>query len=161
MLNLMNTRLPFHLRQLAVAVAILSILTLAAGRAAAMSEPRVRDDAGFFSPDAVAKANEQIAHVKRDFGKDVYVETVPSISEDRKAQYQPEHRAEFFAKWADERARAEKVDGLIVFGGGAGGSFDSSNDSSDFGSSGGGGAGGDFGGGDSGGGGGGDSGGDF
>jgi len=79
-----------------------------------MEKPRVEDNAGFFSADAVSKANEIIAEAKRQSGRDLYVETVPSIPADKQANFNPEQRGQFFANWADERGKAMQVKGVVV-----------------------------------------------
>lgn len=89
-------------------------ITFFAAPARAMDKPRVEDKAGFFSQDAVGKANEVIAQAKRDSGKDLYIETQPAIPDELKSQYRPEQRGQFFARWADERAKAVGVSGVIV-----------------------------------------------
>src|SRR5262245_27911627 len=80
----------------------------------AMDKPRVEDNAGFFSADAVSKANAIIAQTNRDSGKDLYIETQPSIPAEMKARYNPDQRGQFFASWADERGKAMQVNGVIV-----------------------------------------------
>src|SRR5206468_3972314 len=82
--------------------------------ALAMPNPHVQDEGGFFSADAVAKANEKIAQIKRDYGKDLYVETWPYISDSRKGDYQPEEKDAIFKRWADEIGQKNKVDGIVV-----------------------------------------------
>jgi len=51
----------------------------------------------FFSDDAIAKANDTIAQIKRDSGKDLYIESYPAIPADRKASYNPQQRGQFFS----------------------------------------------------------------
>ncbi|MBC8106542.1 MAG: TPM domain-containing protein, partial [Anaerolineae bacterium] len=93
---------------------LLLAVALAASSVQAMDNPRVDDKAGFFSTGAVNKANDMIAQIKRDRGKDFYVDTIPTIPDELKSQYRPDQRAQFFLRLADERAKAAKVDGVIV-----------------------------------------------
>jgi uncharacterized protein len=82
--------------------------------AVAMDKPRVEDNAGFFSPNALNQANERIAQIKRDHGKDLYIETHASIPAELREQYQPEQRQQFFDAWSKQRAAELKVDGVLV-----------------------------------------------
>jgi uncharacterized membrane protein YgcG len=83
-----------------------------AGRASAAFE--VKDEAKFFSADAVARANQRIKEIKEQTGKDLLIETVAEIPADRKKDYKPERKDEFFARWARENAREKKVAGIYV-----------------------------------------------
>lgn len=74
----------------------------------------VQDAAGFFSNDARAMAEQQIAALTRQFGKDLRVETYASIPPELAAQYAPEKKEAFFASWAYQRGKAAGVDGVIV-----------------------------------------------
>ncbi|MGH7214272.1 MAG: TPM domain-containing protein, partial [Tepidisphaeraceae bacterium] len=74
----------------------------------------VRDDGGFFSPEAVAQANTFIRDLREKFGKDLVVDTVPGIPADMKAQYSHDRRQQFFHDWAGKRAGEQGVDGVYV-----------------------------------------------
>jgi len=50
----------------------------------------IQDAAGFFSQEAIATAEQQIAAIHKQFGKDLRVETYASIPTDRADQYTPE-----------------------------------------------------------------------
>ena len=67
---------------------------------AASAKAEVVDNAGFFSPDAVQKANDKIQRMRRDTGREMLVETFPSIPADKAADYKPENRQQFFEQWA-------------------------------------------------------------
>jgi uncharacterized membrane protein YgcG len=95
---------------LAVAIAVVLISL----RMAQATGAGIQDAAGFFSKDAIATAEQQIAAIHSKFGKDLRVETYASIPQDRAAQYAPEKRHEFFATWAYQRAKAVGLDGVIV-----------------------------------------------
>jgi uncharacterized membrane protein YgcG len=92
----------------AVAVVLVS-LSLAQATGAG-----IQDAAGFFSPEAITAAEQQIATIHQKFGKDLRVETYAHISPDRTDQYTPEKRAEFFATWAYQRAKAIGLDGVMA-----------------------------------------------
>src|SRR5262245_45920678 len=79
--------------------------------------PEVKDHAGYFSNQVVQKANAEIALIKKDFGKDLLIESFPEIPADRKADYDPKDpskRSAFFVSWALERARAADIHGVYV-----------------------------------------------
>jgi uncharacterized membrane protein YgcG len=93
---------------LAVAVVLVSISMAQATGAG------IQDAAGFFSQEARATAEQQIAALHKKFGKDLRVETYASIPTDRADQYVPEKRNAFFATWAYQRAKAVGLDGVMV-----------------------------------------------
>jgi hypothetical protein len=75
----------------------------------------VHDAAGFFKPDAIAKADEIISAIKRDDKKELVVETflhAPKGKEQEAAN--PDTKADFFKEWADQRGREQKVNGVYV-----------------------------------------------
>jgi uncharacterized membrane protein YeaQ/YmgE (transglycosylase-associated protein family) len=74
----------------------------------------VSDEAKFFSPEAVRKANEAINRIKEKNHKDVVVETYPRIPENKKSEYSPARKDEFYIAWMRERAQALKVDGIYI-----------------------------------------------
>ena len=99
-------------------IALLGLLGLlgAAGRAYALT-PEVRDEAGFFKPQTVTRANEVIKQIKQRYKKDLLVETVRHVPEDKKQEAtssDPKVKARFFADWAVRRARQEGVNGIYV-----------------------------------------------
>ena len=93
---------------LAVAVVLIFI------RMAQATGASIQDAAGFFSKDAIATAEQQIAALHKQFGKDLRVETYARIPADRADQYVPEKRKAFFATWAYQRAKELGLDGVIV-----------------------------------------------
>jgi uncharacterized membrane protein YgcG len=76
----------------------LLILLYASSVLAAPAE--VVDEAGFFSPQTVATANQQLAEIKQQHGLDLRIETYPSIPAETRGKYDPERRGEFFSQWA-------------------------------------------------------------
>lgn len=76
----------------------------------------IRDQAKFFSDDAEAKAAVAISKIKAEHGLDVVVETFekPPSGKELAAGSNPKARKAFFAHWAEERARTEKVKGVYV-----------------------------------------------
>jgi len=96
-------------------IALLGLLA-SAGRAHALTA-EVRDEAGFFKPETVTRANEVIKEVKQRYKKDLLVETVRHVPEAERHEAtstDPAVKARFFADWADRRARQEGVNGIYV-----------------------------------------------
>lgn len=82
----------------------------------AQSKP-VKDEAKFFSADAIAKANEEIRQIAHRYGKELLVETYPTVlasdAEGVKAMDARE-RDRYFSDWTRRRGREEKVDGVVA-----------------------------------------------
>jgi uncharacterized membrane protein YgcG len=97
-------------RPLRLMLPLVLIVTLSAVRAAA----QVRDDAGFFSPAVVEKANAQIKEMRQQYGKDLLIETIPSVSDDLKDQLAAQGKERFFSSYAAQRAKAAGIDGIYV-----------------------------------------------
>jgi len=90
---------------------------LGASTAAPAVIAEVRDEAQFFSRDAVAQANETIKDIKQRYKKDLLIETVrrvPESKQDEANSSDPKTKAHFFANWAVERAKMEGVNGIYV-----------------------------------------------
>ncbi len=86
----------------------------AAGTAAAVFPPPVKDDGKFFSAEALEKANKKIRQLYTDFGCDVVVETVPAIPADLEAKYKELGKDKFFLHWAEKRAGELGVNGVYI-----------------------------------------------
>jgi hypothetical protein len=79
--------------------------------------PQIKDEAKFFSPEAVKKANEDIRDMMRKFGRDLLVETVPTVPADlvvKVKEMSNEERWKYFYNWARERAEASVVNGVYI-----------------------------------------------
>jgi uncharacterized membrane protein YgcG len=93
---------------------VFTVIGLLLAVQAKAASPAVYDNAGFFSPDAVAQANQTIADIKKSTGKDVMVETYSSIPADMQATYNSADKNAFFEQWLVSRARVEHVNGVFV-----------------------------------------------
>jgi hypothetical protein len=101
---------------------LLSLLTLLGGRIPSVRadspRPAVRDEAGLFGKDAVAKAEEQIRDLQKRFDLQLVIETVeavPQADQKRiKGLWHRKEQAAYFKAWAREKAEAAKVDGVYV-----------------------------------------------
>src|SRR5581483_2581807 len=81
---------------------------------AVTANAQVRDDGGFFSADAVDRANSAIGQMKQETGRDLLIETFPSIPQERADQYRADNAAEFFREWANARGQAAHVKGVYI-----------------------------------------------
>lgn len=77
-------------------------------------DPRVKDDAGFFSAETVREADRLIAQVKKDTGRDFVVESFPGIPAALRDEFGRMNRDEFYRNWASGRARHIGVNGVYV-----------------------------------------------
>jgi uncharacterized membrane protein YgcG len=87
-----------------------------ADRAAAVA-PVIKDDAKYFSPEAIKKANEQIREIARKQGLDLLIETFESVPADQLEKVKGmsvKERADFFHQWARQRTEAEVVNGVYI-----------------------------------------------
>jgi uncharacterized protein len=98
--------------------ALLAGLLAAGGAAAAAGVAgEVHDEAGFFSADAVARANQAINDIHRDFKKDLLIETfksVPAPRLDEVRRMDKAARSNFFNTWARDNAKAARVNGIYI-----------------------------------------------
>jgi hypothetical protein len=79
--------------------------------------PEVKDGAGFFTPGALTKANQELAQIQKKYRKDLLIETfatVPADKADAVKKMDKQARNRFFETWAVERARGERVEGIYV-----------------------------------------------
>jgi hypothetical protein len=93
------------------------LVGLLATTALAAIVAEVRDEAGFFSADAVRRANEVIDDIHRDFKKDLLIETFKTVPADKADEFKKLDKgahAKFYNDWAIQRARTAKVNGVYV-----------------------------------------------
>jgi hypothetical protein len=77
----------------------------------------VKDEAHFFSAEALRQANQEIAQIAHRFGRDVLIETYPGVPDgdaDKVRGLTGAERGAYFRDWARRRARAEGVNGITV-----------------------------------------------
>lgn len=75
------------------------------------------DGGKFFSDKALASLNETAKSIYRKTGRDLVVETyadVPNNKSDEIKAMNPADRGKFFKSWADARAKAEDVKGILL-----------------------------------------------
>jgi uncharacterized protein len=82
---------------------------------ASAAAPKVEDNAGIFSPDAVRRANDVINQIKQRYNEDLVIETFPKIPESKQAEFSRipkddrKARHDFFLNWAKQGAADERV----------------------------------------------------
>src|SRR5208283_4564577 len=94
-------------------LAVWLVLTTALGAA----PPEVKDDAGFFTPTSVTKANDEIKDIKQFWKKDLQIESfkgVPAGELNRFNTLNDAGKKKFFADWATARARASSIEGIYI-----------------------------------------------
>jgi hypothetical protein len=101
----------YSISQSLVLAIVLGFLT------AAPAPAEVRDVAEFFSKGAVTQANEKLAKLQRDTGKEVRIDTLgelPNGQSDEVARMNKAERERYFENLARERATAEHVKGIYI-----------------------------------------------
>jgi TPM domain len=107
----------FKTRASRVLTATLLLGLLSVGGKAQAAVAEVRDEAHFFSAGAVAEANDSIKEIKQRYMKDLLIETIVLVPEDKKDEANSSDekvKGHFFANWAIQRARAQGVNGIYV-----------------------------------------------
>jgi hypothetical protein len=77
----------------------------------------IRDEAKFFSPEAIQKANQDIALIAHRYGRDLLIESYPSVPADdvdRVKAMSAKERLDYFRDWAHKRTQAEKLNGVMI-----------------------------------------------
>lgn len=100
-----------------LAVLTLFLLFATGGPGLAQQQQQVspiRDDAPFFSADAVKQAEAVIEQIRIVHQKDVRIETFPDIPKEFQGRFEQQGKARFFEQWVAERAAARRVDGVYV-----------------------------------------------
>lgn len=89
------------------------VLLVVACRTRAASEG-VKDEAHFFSVDAVSEADQVIRQINTRHHRDLLIETIPSVPPDVHVPEQPQDRERFFEEWTNKRAAERGVNGVYV-----------------------------------------------
>jgi uncharacterized membrane protein YgcG len=82
--------------------------------AARAAKAQVVDNAGFFSADAVSKANQQLADLEQRSGKQLRIETYAQLPNELRGQYSPQRSNEIYDKWATQLAKDQGINGALV-----------------------------------------------
>ena len=86
---------------------------LGRGRAALALTPEVKDQAGFFKPEAIKQANQLIRDIQRQHHVDLMIETFVKPPAGREQEASADHSA-FFSQWARQRARELGINGIYM-----------------------------------------------
>jgi uncharacterized membrane protein YgcG len=97
-----------------LAIPLLAGACLLSGAPAQAADSFVRDEAGFFSPAALARAEEQIREIHRASNQDVLIETVAALSAEQEKERKYQGTTQFFSQWAKERVAAAECDGIYI-----------------------------------------------
>ena len=100
-----------------LALPLAALVGLALPDRAAAVAPLILDNAKFFSPEAVKKANEQIKDIARKHGFDLLIETFDTVPGDQAAKVKElssEERTKFFQNWAKDRMNHHVVNGVYI-----------------------------------------------
>lgn len=87
---------------------------LGASRVQAALVPEVRDDAAYFPPEAIQKANQMIREIHNRFGLDLLIETFKGAPEKNFKKLDRESRDKYMVNWAMRRAKEANVNGVYV-----------------------------------------------
>lgn len=96
---------------------LVALLGLLAARPVLAVAPVIKDEGKFFSAEAIQKANEGIREIARQTGRDLLVETFPSVPADQVEKVKAmsaDERAEFWRTWARQRADQAVVNGVYI-----------------------------------------------
>lgn len=77
----------------------------------------VKDYASFFGPEAVKKANADLQAIPPEPGRDVAIETFPTLPPGKVQlveKMKTADREKYYKGWAEERAKQGKLDGVLV-----------------------------------------------
>jgi tetratricopeptide (TPR) repeat protein len=77
----------------------------------------IKDEAKFFSPEAVQKANEEIRAIATKYKRQLVIETIPALPDDESAKVKAMTAAErekFFHEWTLKRAEKDKINGVYL-----------------------------------------------
>jgi uncharacterized membrane protein YgcG len=102
------------MKQIAFSRCLLATVILLPTAVALGAAAEVVDKAGYFSPDAVAQANDELKKIRQQYGRDFRVETYLTVPSDVQAAYAADQKDELYAKWAYQRAKAAGVHGVMV-----------------------------------------------
>jgi uncharacterized membrane protein YgcG len=75
---------------------------------------QVRDQAGFFSPDAARRADQLIGQLRQQTGHTLLVDTLPSVPADQQSQLQSVGKDRFFQQYTAQRAKQAGISGVYV-----------------------------------------------
>ena len=106
----MKTRFSFR------CILLITLVLVATAQAVAVA-PEIKDEAKYFSAEAVKKANKAIREIARKYERDLLIETVASPPGDeaqRVKRLSREEQSKYIRNWAIDRAEAAVVNGIYI-----------------------------------------------
>lgn len=82
--------------------------------AQAVFPPPVKDEAKFFSKEALAKADKKIRDLYEKYKKDVVIETLPSLTAEQMKKLDEDGKNKYFPRLAREKAVALGLNGVYI-----------------------------------------------
>jgi hypothetical protein len=110
----MKLEMQMSRKTLSLAWLIAPLLLLAGASQAMAASNGVRDQAHFFSANAIDQANQIIQQIDERHGKDLLIETCPQIPSDMQSQFDQLGKNPFFEQWARTRAQSQGVNGVYA-----------------------------------------------
>lgn len=102
-------------RGVLIVVALLMLLALLARpRAAGAGVHQVWDEAHFFKIQTIEHVDQILADIHSRFGKDLMIETFPSIPDDFKQRYQEVGKEKFYEGWSIAEGRRLELNGVLI-----------------------------------------------
>ena len=74
----------------------------------------VRDNAHFFSADAIKQAEQSIQQIQQRHNKDLLIETFPAVPDELRDRLAQQGKDAFFSSWTKQRAAQQGVNGVYV-----------------------------------------------
>src|SRR5579862_121022 len=99
-------------RLLSTLLPILMMVFAMASPAQAMSG--IHDNAGVFKSETISTAQDLLHQIRNKSGRDVYVETYPSVPQDREGELQTKGKTRFYDEWAEDIGREHAVNGVVI-----------------------------------------------
>src|SRR3712207_6424827 len=93
-------------------IAVLATLVVTCFASTASAD--VRDNAGFFSEEAVRQANFDLREIKKRHGRDLLIETHAAVPANLQPRLQQLGEDAFYEQWARQAAQQAKIDGAAV-----------------------------------------------
>jgi hypothetical protein len=97
-----------------VAAALVLALAWSAGVAATPAAARIVDEGGYFSRDAIDRAESVISQARQRHDRNIVVETYQTPPADLLRRFNPQDRQQFFKAWVDERAKTTTTADVFV-----------------------------------------------
>ena len=105
----MRSVLPSNLAALVLGLGLMGVAAPPAHAAEGVS-----DGGTFFRPETASEAGDIIRAIRQAYGRDVVVETYPSVPGDLKDEFARDGKEKFYENWLNRRARERGVRGVFI-----------------------------------------------